>query len=71
MPICDDNMFCDIRLHVMERLAQHTDNLRLWESGYLDPTEPDQVERAAVKERLRAAIYELNLIVNFWGMGSE
>jgi hypothetical protein len=69
MVTCDDRLFCDVRLHVMERLVQHTDNLQLWESGYLSPTEPDPEERRLTVERLKAAIYELNLLAKMWGQG--
>jgi sugar phosphate isomerase/epimerase len=41
---------------IRERLEQHKDNLALWESGYLNPTEPDPDERRATMERLRVAI---------------
>ncbi len=68
MPVLDDNLFLDIRLHVHERLVQHTDNLRLWETGVLTPTEPDEHERNAVIRELRAAIAELKLITKMWGL---
>lgn len=54
-----------VRRHVDERLKQHRDNLRLWESGYLDPTEPDKIEREAVRRELQASVIELELIEEF------
>jgi len=62
MPVMNSDLFSDIRLHVAKRLAQHLENLELWESGYLDPTEPDPEERDAVVRELKAAIAELELI---------
>lgn len=59
MPMMTDELFCDLRLRIAERLVQHTDNLRLWESGYLNPTEPDPQERECVIRELKAAIAEL------------
>jgi hypothetical protein len=41
---------------IRERLAQHRENLGLWESGYLAPTEPDPEERQATMGRLKVAI---------------
>lgn len=51
---------------IRERIQQHRDNLALWESGYLAPTEPDEEERTAVMRELRAAIAELS-----WVLGEE
>ena len=48
--------------HVVRRIAQHTANLDLWESGYLSPTEPDPSERESVMRELKAAINELEAI---------
>jgi hypothetical protein len=41
---------------IRERLAQHRENLGLWESGYLAPTEPDPEERPATMGRIKVAI---------------
>ena len=57
----------DIRRYVEERLDQHRENLRLWESGYLDPTEPEEEERTATKLQLKACIYELELLQKMAG----
>lgn len=46
-------------VHAHERILQHAENLRLWREGFLDPTEPDPEERAAVKGRLEGAIHAL------------
>ena len=59
MPVMDDALFLDVRIRIAERLQQHYDNLRLWENGFLTPTEPDPEERAAVVRELKAAIAEL------------
>lgn len=45
--------------HIEARLKQHSDNLHLWLSEALTPTEPEEEERAAVIRELRAAIVEL------------
>jgi hypothetical protein len=47
---------------VKERLAQHRENLRLWENGFLTPTEPDPQERGCVVRELKAAIAELEAL---------
>jgi len=54
----------DLRVErlVSERLHQHRENLALWESGYLDPTEPYEEERHAIKRELKAAIKALEEI---------
>lgn len=39
-------------------LQQHRDNLELWQSGHLTPTEPDPDEREAVMRELKTAIHE-------------
>lgn len=44
---------------INERMEQHQENLRDWKSGYLNPTEPDEEERARIKRGLEACIYEL------------
>lgn len=59
--------YCDqianrYRAAIAFRLKQHRENLEMWENGFLAPTEPDPDERAAVKERLRVAIHELEEI---------
>jgi hypothetical protein len=48
---------------IRARMEQHRENLRLWESGYLTPTEPDPEERWLIKERLRACIQELGYLL--------
>jgi hypothetical protein len=48
---------------IRERLAQHRENLGLWESGYLAPTEPDPEERQATMGRLRVAIEVLETVL--------
>lgn len=48
-----------VRVRVAERLRQHRENLALWRSGYLRPTEPDPDERAATMRELGACIAEL------------
>jgi hypothetical protein len=47
------------KAEIYARIKQHVDNLHLWEIGYLDPTEPDPIERACVMRELKAAIAEL------------
>ena len=56
---------------IAERLKQHRDNLHLWQSGFLAPTEPDEDERAAVMRELRAAIFELEHLVERLGLDLE
>lgn len=46
-----------------ERLRQHRENLKLWESGYLTPTEPEEEERWLIKERLKAVILEVEYLL--------
>lgn len=58
-----------IRRHLTERLNQHRDNLKLWESGFLTPTEPDEGERDAVMRELRAAIAECEMGLSKLGKG--
>lgn len=48
--------------HVSRRLSQHRDNLRLWHSGTLNPTEPDEVARATCIGGLMGAENELQRI---------
>lgn len=48
-----------LRRTISERLFQHRENLKLWQGGYLNFTEPDELEREAVKRELKAAIAEL------------
>jgi hypothetical protein len=48
---------------IRERLAQHQENLRLWQDGTLSPTEPDEEERSLTMERLRVAIHELEWVL--------
>lgn len=51
-----------------ERIGQHNDNLKLWESGYLNATEPEQEEREITVCQLRAARDELiELLGRFCG----
>lgn len=45
------------------RLEQHRENLGLWESGFLAPTEPDPDERRRVMDHLRVAINELEEVL--------
>lgn len=71
MPVLDDNLFCDVRVRIGERLSQHLHNLALWESGYLDPTEPDEHERECVIRELKAAIAELKPLAEMCGMWRE
>lgn len=52
----------DIAQYLSEKIAQHTDNLHLWENGYLTPTEPDEQERECVMRELKAVISELTFI---------
>lgn len=51
----------EIERLVRERLKQHRENLADWKEpdGLLVPTEPDPDERRLVRERLKAAIFEL------------
>ena len=49
--------------YVQERLRMHRENLRLWESGALAPTEPDWDERYAIQRELQACIHELELLL--------
>lgn len=55
-------------VHVADRLAQHRDNLALWQepNGLLIPTEPDADERRLVRAELRACIYELEQLARFF-----
>lgn len=52
---------------VRARRAQHQANLDGWREpgGFLLPTEPDPDERRLVRERLKAAIYEDDRIIEF------
>lgn len=59
---CVQHFVNDIQGYIDERIKQHTDNLQLWENGFLAPTEPDESERNAVKRELKAAISELEKI---------
>ena len=54
--------------HVAQRLEQHRGNLKAWlpPDGYLMPTEPDAEIRAEIRAELRAAIYELELLQEFF-----
>ena len=47
------------RAEMLTKLEQHKENLQLWESGYLAPTEPDADERATIMRELKAAIATL------------
>jgi hypothetical protein len=51
---------------IREQLAQHEENLRLWRSGYLTPTEPDPEERTITVKQLEAVIWTLK-----WVLGEE
>jgi hypothetical protein len=51
---------------IRARLAQHEENLCLWRSGYLTPTEPDPEERTITIKQLEAAIWTLK-----WSLGEE
>lgn len=46
-----------------EKLEQHRENLRLWETGFLTPTEPDPDERTRIMTELRAAIVTLTWVL--------
>lgn len=46
------------RKHLEQRIKQHQDNLKLWESGFLAPTEPDPEERDVIMRELKACICE-------------
>ncbi len=50
--------FARLESYLLQRIEQRRGNLRLWESGHLTPTEPDEEERAAVMRELRAAMAE-------------
>lgn len=56
-----------VRKFIQERLKQHADNLAMWQEpdGFLIPTEPDPEEREMVRQRLNAAIFEINKILEF------
>jgi hypothetical protein len=62
MPEAELHLDRELLRHIDERLAQHRDNLGLWTSGYLAPTEPDPEARRLTVECLKAAIYELKLM---------
>jgi hypothetical protein len=51
---------------IREKLAQHEENLRLWRSSYLTPTEPEPEERTIAVKQLEAAIWTLK-----WTLGEE
>lgn len=55
-------MINQLKSYVTERISQHYENVRLWRSGFLDPTEPDEHERECVIRELEAAIVELEAI---------
>jgi len=48
---------------IRERIAQHQENLQLWETGTLAPTEPDPEERRQIMDRLRVAIEVLKTVL--------
>ena len=48
---------------IREKLAQHQENLHLWRTGYLSPTEPDPQEREKVIIQLKAAIHTLQWVL--------
>lgn len=52
-----------LRETATERLKMHRDNLSLWQTGYLTPTEPDPQERRETMERLKAAAHEDEQII--------
>ena len=54
--------------YLCERVTQHVDNLRLWRTGFLTPTEPDEQERECVKRELKAALYELRTLALYYAM---
>jgi hypothetical protein len=54
------------KAEIREKLAQLQENLRLWRSGYLTPTEPDPEERTIAVKQLEAAIWTLK-----WALGEE
>jgi hypothetical protein len=53
---------------IRERLSQHRENLWLWQTGYLTPTEPDPEERQAVIDRLKVAIEVLETVLRDAGI---
>ena len=59
--------------HIQERLAQHRDNLPMWQepTGYLLPTEPDPEERERVRRELKACIFELEWIARIVSEAKE
>jgi hypothetical protein len=48
---------------IRARLKQHRENLQLWESGYLKPTEPDAADRALTMFKLALVIDELESLL--------
>ena len=68
MVVCDDRLFLEVRCRIAERLQQHYDNLKLWENGYLNPTEPDEQERECVQRELKACIAELEPLAKMCGI---
>ncbi len=67
MVIHNADLCNDLSIRILERLAQHTDNLELWQSGYLNPTEPDPQERECVIRELKACIAELAPLAEMLG----
>jgi hypothetical protein len=53
-----DQSAIEMRLKFME------DDLRMWKSGYLAPTEPDPKERLLIMTRLAAGIYTLKMVLD-------
>jgi hypothetical protein len=66
-----DQLFCDVRVRIGERLQQHLDNLDLWNQGILNASEPDEHERECVVRELKAAIAELKPLAQMCGMWHE
>lgn len=51
---------------IRDQLSWHRENLRLWENGFLTPTEPDEEERRITVAELKAAIATLE-----WVLGDD
>lgn len=53
---------------LLERVDQHKENLRLWQNGFLNPTEPDADERQCVMRELKACLFEIRTVALHFGM---
>lgn len=58
----------DLERYLLQRVQQHSENLQLWQSGYLDPTEPDGQERVCVMRELKACLFEIRTLARCFGM---